>query len=420
MSNALDDLEELPTAIANEDADFHPTEVAREVDDQSAAEVLAKRELRWSALIPDGLKDSTRYELEASLDAAHYTLGLSQNDLEIRYLTISAEISEKLGLDPADPKVARSSAMRMSRELTNEALAANPWADTPAHVERYFGKYQGYARSCGWSPEQIASTAVDSIVSCAGDKKKASEVFASRVTDELRERGYRGAPSYEALTPVDEKKIDSGRPMVSWSDDAAVTPEQVAYAASQESGDSPAVQATVTPEHAAYADNDMVTIYGADRAEDGSAMPDMVVLAGELRDDVAEREIAGRAADNAVAVLDRIAATTLKEVDYSTYRIMRNEAYRIDKREHGETLAEQVQEQMMYTHRQGADMSIKRVKETLAKAAADMPALADIELTKKAQGRLAATDAEVIAAGIAARPKTPFRGAPPPGGSHEI
>ena len=413
MSSALDDLEELPDAKGGI-VKFHPTVSAREVDARPAADVLEKREMRWAAIIPDGLKDNTRLELEASLDAAHYAMGLSQNTLEVRYLTISSEISEKMGLDPADPKVARSSAMRMSRELTNEAMATNPWADTPPHVEHYFGKYQGYARACGWSPEQIASIAVESIVACSGDKKMASEVFASRVTGEFRERGYRDSVSYDSLTPAAEKNIDSGRPAAVWSDDAVITQEQAAYAVRQEAGTSVNTSAAPmpTPEHAQYGDSDMVTIYGAGRAEDGSAVPEMVMSAGALREDVAEREIAGRAADNAVAVLDRIAATTLKEVDYATYRIMRNEAYRIDTREQGETLAAQVQEQMQYTHRQGADASIKRVKEILAKESVDVSAAADIKLDKKAQDRLDATDADVITAGVAARPKTPFRGSP--------
>lgn len=362
---------------------FSPTRVAREVDAQPAEDVLASRERRWAAIVPDGLSDRTRSSLEGSLDVAHYAYRMSQTQIAQKMLQAQREVAAKLGAEPDDPAVASRAAIKLVREIEKQALGNDGWANTSKDVENYFGKYSAVARSVGMSPAQIELMSVDSLVRCEGDRNKAVALFAARVTEFLGERGHYGDISYEALVPSQEKGILDN-------------PEQ------EERAPSADMQPDMQPADA----DDPIGVYGYERDEDGAPVAKEFITAGALSDEAIELIERGAQAEKAIAALDQAAAETLKPVDYAVYRIMRAESYRLGQATVGESLAHQVQEQMEYKLRQGAEQAIDRVKKTLARIDPDM---ARSEPSAQAKARMAASDDEVIRQGIDARPKTIHR-----------
>ncbi|MDA8093657.1 MAG: hypothetical protein M0T84_07030 [Betaproteobacteria bacterium] len=372
---AVDSAAPPETAKARSAIGVDPSTVAREVDGQGADEVVAKRAERWVGVIPESVKGSARDELESALDIAHYALALSSGDLMGRFQEISDSIAKAQGIDSSDPKVGLRAALKMARGITLRALSVNPFADSTKDVEQYVNRYQAYARTLGWSPEQIAAMAVSCVVSCQGDKRKGAALFAARVMGEMPERGHRGAASFEDLPPAGQQEV--------------------------------AHDHTAQPLFSAYEANARVTIVGY-RDDDGELTPPAVISAADLHEDILEREERGRQADEALDCVDKAAAERLKDVDYAVYRIMREQAHMIHIRRdvakdiegRDSTLAKVIKARLQYQHEQGAYMAMSRVTKILQEGG-----VGPAESSEKAVARLAMSTAEAIEAGIAAKPR---------------
>ncbi len=164
------------------------------------------------------------------------------------------------------------------------------------------------------------------------------------------------------------------------------------------------------PELDPYTPNALVTIVGV-RGDDGElrAATTMTMTMEALHADVVEREIRGRAADERLNIVDKIAAERLKPVDYAVYRIMREEAHMLhisrstakDLTVDQTTLAKVIQERLDYQHGQGAYMAMNRVRDVLGKDAG----IGEVDLSPKAEARLRMGRDEAVDAGLAAKPK---------------
>lgn len=382
MSAALDSLADVAEV---ETAKWSPTREARDVDSAPAAVVLAKREVRWAGIIPDGLPDSVHNNLENALDIAHYVLNISVKDLAKRYVAIATAIADEKGIEQDDQKVARSTAIRLSKELVGEALAINPFADVPKKIEMQYNRYQAYARSLGWSPAQIASCVVASVVACEGDKDKAAAVFAKRVTSEMDEPGFKGALNFNVLVANTMAKEQAGGAGLQLDSDSVLAK----------------FEDKIMPEHKPYADGASVAVMGVGRDAAGNGIIDHAVLTKDLHADIADREQAALVADSHVAVMDRVAAEKLSGMNYAVYRVMRKEAHLIGNTENGTTLTQSIKEQLHFGSTQGVENAVKVVKDALRKEG-----LKDIEeLSAKAARRMDMTDAEIASAVITKKAK---------------
>lgn len=387
----MDVLDELDSEVQPQQSqptgNFSPTKVAREVDAQPAHEVITRRERRWAGVIPDGLSDRTRTSLEGSLDIAHYAFRMSQTQIAHKMLEAQYEVAAKLGAEPDDPVVASRAAVRLVSEIERQALGNDGWANTSKEVENYFGKYSAVARSVGLSPQQIEAMSLDSLVRCEGDRSKAVALFAARVTEYLPERGHFGDVSFDTLVPSQEKRLlDS--------------PEGEVESAAPD---------LATPDMQSAGADDPIGVYGYARDDDGTPVAMELMTAGSLSDEAIELIERGKHAEKAIAVLDQVAAEELKPVHYAVYRIMRAESYRLGQDVVGETLTQQVHEQMQYKLRSGAEQAVARVQQLLSK----IDVQADLgEPSAQARARMAAPDDQIIREGIDARPKTVHRLAP--------
>lgn len=377
--SALDDLD-----AAEDGGKTGPTAVRREVESRDPEQVKAERRARWEALIPPEVTGKTREELEASLDLAHYAMGWPVNKLAQQMLDLSNKLAQEQGREPDDPKVARAAALTMIKTVERAALSENPFADVPKSVERDLNETSALARTLGWSPQQIGLMVKSALVQTEGDKLKAVALFRSYVTDEARERGMWHAFSLDGL----ESYADRGSALAVDDKDAI----------HQGLGETPA------PQQEPYSPSRDALVYGA-RDEKGEVFG-VLRSAQDLHEEAQEREIRARAADDKVAVLDAIAAATLKPLDYAVYRVMRDEAYRLEKRERGEELTKVVQEKLRYEKLQGADLAIRRVRDRLAQAGVDQDT-AVLEKDQKVVDRLSMTTEQAIAEGLGGKPRKP-------------
>ncbi len=401
--DSLDDLEN----IDNTTGKPSPTTARSAADAVDPEMVVTARSKRWEAIIPDGVDGKLRTEMEAALDVAHFAMGWPVNKLASLTLDLSSRIAEEKGAEPDDPKVARSAAVQIIKTIEAAALSQNPFADATPALERYINKTSAYARTLGWSPEQIGLTLKSALVQTEGAKLQAAGLFASYVIDEAHERGHKGSRSLESLQSYADRGSDllaSEDPTredytgVDLEDDRTAsvrTPDDA-----EESLDSVQPEQVGKPANAPYASDHMVTVY--DSRDDANTLQAYAMRADQLQSEVHEREVRGRAADKKLAIVDKIAATVLKKLDYATYRIMRDEAYRVNANADVDMpLSRVVQDQLKYDKLQGADLAIKRVQKALAEAG-----LKDVsELSEQARQRIAMPTEQAIADGVATKPR---------------
>jgi hypothetical protein len=361
--SALDSLdEELETAPAP--GAPSPAKAQQYVENLDPEELKARRSHRWEALIPDAIQGPQREKLEATLDLAHFAMGWPVNKLAGQVIAISNEIAEQTGREPDDEKVARETGRRMIRSIEAAALSANPYATMPPETEVYLNKMSAYARTLGWSPTQIASTLQGALVLAEGDKTLAAGIFANHIIGEHHERGYRGSVSLDQLEGFADRGSDlaaSEDPSREDYTGADLEDDRTARMPPSKGRDESGLP-EITPELEPYPPNRLATVYVY--RDDQGRMRGYSTTTEELHEDVRELEVRARIADEKIAVLDKVAAATLKPVDYAVYRIMREEAYRINNardRDIDASLAQVVQRQLAYDHAQGADTAMNAI-----------------------------------------------------------
>jgi hypothetical protein len=388
--STLDDLDQAVVESAPS-----PSQARRTADAADPQAIKAERQSRWEALIPEGVTGKMRADLESALDLAHFAMGWPVNQLAQQMVEISTEVAQAQGMEPDDPKVGRATALRMTRTINQAALSQNPFSDASPDLERYINKTSAYARTLGWSPQQIGLTLKSALVEAQGDKTLAAGLFASHVMDEAQERGHRGSVSLENLPGYSERGTglaaseDVAREDYTGADLEDDRTAQISAEVGSEVGSEPA--------NDPYAPERLVTVYEA--RDDNNTVNAFVMRADSLRAEVEEREVMGRIADAKLAIVDKVAASVLKPVDYAVYRVMRDEAYRIGSNADVDlTLTKVVQEKLRYEKLQGADAALKRVQKQLAEYG-----LKDVgELSEQAKQRLAMSTEQAIAAGVAA------------------
>lgn len=309
-----------------------PDTVRREIDGQSAKDVLARRSARWEALVPEGVTGKQRDELEASLDVAHFALNVSSDDLAKMLVKFQEDVAREKGLEPDDPAVGRAVARRMIREVREQALTHDMLADCAPENRKRLGQVSAVARSLGYSPQQVGTLLADALVSTEGDKDKAILLFQSFINDDSMQRGFWGKLPVEAL-------------------------ERGADALTTSAGE---------PEFAPYPADASVTVSTNLGDEASVGVTPLANLRGEIIEDEDRRQ----RADQQVANLDIYAAENLKPADYAVYRIMRDNAgmLGVRKNEYGDrTVNQAVEDELNYT-KQGASMAVKRVVEQLSRA----------------------------------------------------
>jgi hypothetical protein len=266
-----------------------------------------------------------------------------------------------------------------------------------------------YARTLGWSPTQIASTLQGALVLAEGDKTLAAGIFANHIIGEHHERGHRGSVSLDQLEGFADRGSDlaaSEDPSREDYTGADLEDDRTARMPPSEGREESGLP-EITPELEPYQPNRLATVYVY--RDDQGRMRGYSTTTEELHEDVRELEVRARIADEKIAVLDKVAAVTLKPVDYAVYRIMREEAYRINNardRDIDASLTQVVQRQLAYDHAQGADTAMKRVQKILAEAGLKDPS----ELSPQAQRRLAMTTDDAVKEGLAAKPQRRQKG----------
>jgi len=395
MSDALESLEEAEPVTPDGDKPS-PAKARRYLDERDPEQVAEARSKRWTALIPDGVDGKLRAELEATLDLAHFGMGWPVNRLAQNIVQLSNDLAQKQGLEPDDPVVAREAAVKMVKTIEAAALSQNPFADVPPKLEEYVNKTSSFARSLGWTPQQINLVLKSALVQAEGNKILAAGLFASHVIEEHAERGHRGDVRLDAI----ESYAERGSDLASSDDGPALSSDEVLHDKRESRSRLEGDDLPESPDDEPYAENRLVTIYTA--RDDQNEIAAYAMFASDLREEVVEREIRGRAADKMLETLDKVAATSLKPLDYAVYRIMRDEAYRIDaNRDVDKPLTKVVQEQLQYDKVQGADLAIKRVKQHLTELG-----LKDVdELSDQAKKRLTMTTDQAVAEGVANKPK---------------
>jgi hypothetical protein len=389
--STLDDLDQ--AVVEHAPSPSHARSMADAADPRA---VKAERQSRWEALIPEGVTGKMRADLESALDLAHFAMGWPVNKLAQQMVEISAEVAQSQGLEPDDPKVCRATAQRMTKTINQAALSQNPFSDTSPDLERYINKTSAFARTLGWSPQQIGLMLKSALVQAEGDKTMAAGLFASHVMDEAQERGHKGSVSLENFPGYSERGTG-----LAASEDVA---REDYTGADLEDDRTAQISAEVgleeAPTNDPYSPERLVTVYEA-RA-DNNTVDAFVMRADSLRAEVEEREVMGQIADVKLAIVDNVAASVLKPVDYAVYRIMRDEAYRIGANADVDLpLSKVVMEQMRYEKLQGADLALKRVQKQLGEYG-----LKDVgELSEQAKQRLAMSTEQAVEAGVAAKPR---------------
>ena len=389
--STLDDLDQ--AVVEHAPSPSHARSMADAADPRAGK---AERQSRWEALIPEGVTGKMRADLESALDLAHFAMGWPVNKLAQQMVEISAEVAQSQGLEPDDPKVCRATAQRMTKTINQAALSQNPFSDTSPDLERYINKTSAFARTLGWSPQQIGLMLKSALVQAEGDKTMAAGLFDSHVMDEAQERGHKGSVSLENFPGYSERGTG-----LAASEDVA---REDYTGADLEDDRTAQISAEVgleeAPTNDPYSPERLVTVYEA-RA-DNNTVDAFVMRADSLRAEVEEREVMGQIADVKLAIVDNVAASVLKPVDYAVYRIMRDEAYRIGANADVDLpLSKVVMEQMRYEKLQGADLALKRVQKQLGEYG-----LKDVgELSEQAKQRLAMSTEQAVEAGVAAKPR---------------
>lgn len=401
MSSALDSLDGLEQAAAPGSVPS-PAQARREADARDPGEARAQRQARWAVLIPEGVQGKLRDDLEASLDLAHFTLGWPVNKLAGQLVRISSDVAQTQGVEPDDPKVGRAAALHMLKTIESAALSQNPFADASPDLERYVNKTSAYARTLGWTPQQIGMMVKGALVQTEGDKAKAAGLFASYVIEEAHERGHRGSVSLEQLpgyTDRGSQLLADEDPQREADAGADLQDLQVDRTAPVPR-DEPDFGLPESPTNEPYAPQRLVTVY--DARDDNNVLDAYTMRTDQLQADVEEREVRARIADQKLAIVDKIAASALKPIDYAVYRVMRDESYRIGSNADVDMpLSRVVQERLQYEKLQGADLALKRVQRQLAEHGLK----SEGELSPAAKQRLDMSTDQAVEAGLAAKPK---------------